>query len=51
MDLGISNEWCTHCKTLFKIVKIEPIKDAVVHLHHSGAPKPITKIQKRHWIC
>ena len=54
MDLGISNEWCTHYKTLSKIVKIEPIKDwvvhfsqnRVVHLHHSGAPKSITVNKK-----
>ena len=45
MDLGISNEWCTHYKALFKTVKIEPIKDGVVHLHHSGAPKSITVLQ------
>ena len=52
MDLGISNEWCTHYKTLSKIVKIEQIRDGVVHfsqnrvvhLHHSGAPKSITGI-------
>ena len=52
MDLGISNEWCTHYKTLFKIVKIVPIKDGVVHfsqnqvvhLHHSGAHKSITDL-------
>ena len=50
MDLGISKRWCTHYKTLFKVVKNELIKNGVVpfsqirvvHLHHSGAPKSIT---------
>ena len=49
MDLGISNEWCIHYKTLLRIVEIEQIKDGVVqfsqnqvvHLHHSGAPNSI----------
>ena len=53
MDLGVSNEWCTHYKVLSKIVKIEPNKDwvvhfsqnRVVHLHHSGAPKSITALK------
>ena len=51
-SVGISDEWCTHNKTISKIVKIKPLKVGVVHfsqnrmvhLHHSGAPKSITEI-------
>ena len=51
MNLGSSNEWCTLYKPFSRTVKIEQIKDGVVHfsqnrvvhLHHSGAPKSITE--------